>query len=200
MTLQRRQRRQEVTAAMLTLSDGSTYSPNGNHVDCHDKTGHHYWRGIDYWPTQLEELARWPDATPADLAAIHRAACVHAVGEAQADAVTVRPVRLIGTTCDVYTAWLPMPDCTLFDHPYGTISFFGASVLHGALGTERLPADLDALPSRTEERYQAVTAWHKRMCAAAYAVIVTKYPGITAYACDRAYGHISVETSWPIPF
>ncbi len=48
----------------------------------------------------------------------------------------------------------------------------------GRVGTEELPADLDALPAMTHERSVAVHAWFEERYAFAYALIREAYPGI----------------------
>lgn len=60
----------------------------------------------------------------------------------------------------------------------------------GRIGTERLPAELDALPPRSEERYAAVKAWHAARYERAYAMIESAYPA--AIGGHRSMGEVRI--------
>jgi hypothetical protein len=61
----------------------------------------------------------------------------------------------------------------------------------GRLGTDRLPADLDALPAMSDERIAAVVAWHDALYATAYALIRRAFPELNEVGARESMGEIT---------
>lgn len=70
-----------------------------------------------------------------------------------------------------YSAWRPMSGCAFTNHSFSTITHIDGR-LHGRVGTDRLPANLDALPAMTDERSKAVRQWHTRLYELTYDLIL----------------------------
>lgn len=89
--------------------------------------------------------------------------------------IIVEKTRIIGTKCDVYSAWE-------VDHgDHSTIQHIDG-VRYGRVGTRRLPAELEALPARTQERSDAVRAFHAKQYQEAYLAIYEKHPEVYSLA------------------
>jgi hypothetical protein len=61
------------------------------------------------------------------------------------------------------------------DVPFSSISHEGDR-LFGRLGTDRLPASIDALPAMSEERSRQVNAWREAVYTDAYELIIKAFP------------------------
>lgn len=94
------------------------------------------------------------------------------------DGTKVRRTNLIGTDFALYTAYVPSAYCG--DHSNVT-SIDGAP--YGAVGSERLPAVLDALPICTPERSAAVQAWQQERYQAGHELIRAAFPEATEGRC-----------------
>lgn len=80
----------------------------------------------------------------------------------------------------VYSAWEPYTD-------HGTV-FHNGDEAYGELMSRPLPAELDALPPRSEARIHAVQAWREALRQEAYEAIVALRPA--AAAGERLDGEI----------
>ena len=78
--------------------------------------------------------------------------------------IIIRHHRVIGTQIDVLVAWEP---ATWYSH--STVTYID-DVLHGRVGTRRIPAEIDAL-DRGEERTNAVWEWYAKSQEAAHRAI-----------------------------
>jgi len=101
--------------------------------------------------------------------------------------VKVHAVRIIGTRLVVYSAY-EYGDGTTRTH--STVQNFNGRYW-GRIGCASLPAELDALPARSDERWAAVRTWQASEYERAYAAIVATFPA----AADgrRSMGDITVE-------
>lgn len=88
---------------------------------------------------------------------------------------------IIGTATTVYRAYRP----SSIMGKHSNITFMGgergpAPVCgwYGDVATEAPPADIDAIPSRTAERYVAVHNWYAGRQEEAYRLIFAAYPGL----------------------
>ena len=93
----------------------------------------------------------------------------------------------------VYSAFVPTP--SIMGGPFSTVTTIGEK-WYGQLGTERqLPAALEALPARSEERYTAVSEWHKLKHDQAYLVIEQAFPETLggSHEMGRIYVTLGVE-------
>lgn len=90
-----------------------------------------------------------------------------------ANGLIARRYRIIGTDHYEYEALRPTAD-----GGYRGYSSFSRvdDVLCGVVGSELLPADLDALPAYSHERSQAVKAWSDARNAEARAAILQAFP------------------------
>lgn len=106
----------------------------------------------------------------------------------QVGEIKVRATRILGTSAVVLSAWVPGKLCG----EHHTVTTFGDD-WYGRVGTERLPAELDAL--RGEERSRAVRAWQERKYLAAYKLIGEAFPELDArIAAGRwAMGEVEIE-------
>jgi hypothetical protein len=93
----------------------------------------------------------------------------------------VRRHTIIGTNIHIYRVWAPR-------NGHGTITTINGAWM-GRVGTEALPAALDALPYGAE-RCAAVRAWQQAQYDAAYAAILAAHP--EAAAGRRDMGEIEV--------
>jgi hypothetical protein len=90
------------------------------------------------------------------------------------DGILVRRSRLLGTVTLMFHAWAPIDGITA--SPYSTITH-DKDRWWGRLGTERnLPAELEALPPRSQERWDRVHAWHEEQYQRAYQIIERAFP------------------------
>lgn len=96
--------------------------------------------------------------------------------------IKVQRTEIIGGGV-TYSAWAP----SSLTGNHGTISTIDGA-WYGRLGTERLPADLEALPAMTEQRSTAVRAWQNTRYEAAYEAILEAFPG--AFGGRRTMGSI----------
>lgn len=96
----------------------------------------------------------------------------------------VRATQLIGTSTVILSAWEPTGSNDLFGaKSHSTISSLGGlfgEKFFGQVGTERLPADLAALP-RGAERIEKVTAFQKAREAEAIDLILSAFPEIAFF-------------------
>lgn len=98
----------------------------------------------------------------------------------------VTRTRILGTSIHVYAVWEESRGNQHSTITYTCTEFSPA----GRIGTRRLPAALDALPALTDERIDAVTAWHAAQYAEAYAAILQAYPEAGAPDARRSLGEI----------
>ena len=111
--------------------------------------------------------------------------------EVMAGGILVRRSRLIGTNTLMFHGWAPING--VFDSPYSTITH-DHDRWWGRLGTERdLPTELEALPSRSHERWERVTAWHEENYQRAYQVIEQAFP--QAAAGHHSMGDITLTVA-----
>lgn len=104
--------------------------------------------------------------------------------EVTVDGTLVQRSRLIGTSTLQYAAWAPIEGIG-FGCPYSTITHMNDR-WWGRLGTEReLPPELEALPVRSQERWERVHAWHDANYDRAYQLIERAFP-------EAAAGHHSM--------
>lgn len=82
----------------------------------------------------------------------------------------VQKTRIIGTTCDVYSVWEAYAD-------HSTLTFDNHVQL-GRVGCRKLPSELEALKPMSDERYNAVKAWHLAQYSEAYTLIRAAYPEV----------------------
>jgi hypothetical protein len=94
-----------------------------------------------------------------------------------ADGTYVKKFKLIGSLEFIYEAYRP----TVNGGFEGYSSFFTvAGVRCGRVGTERLPDELDALPSLSAERSKAVHEWQQDRYDDAYVAINRAFPETNA--------------------
>ena len=91
----------------------------------------------------------------------------------------VQRYHIIGTDIICYEAFRPIPDGASWAEAHAisttqTVDEHGR--LLGAIGCSPFPDSLNDLPAFSEERYQAVDAWHTANEDAAHAVILAAYP------------------------
>ncbi len=103
------------------------------------------------------------------------------------DGFRVHRFRILGTTTWVHQAWAPMEGFR-FGGPFSTIAH-EASRWWGQVGTDGLPAELDALP-RGEERIARVHAWQEANYQRAYQLIERAFP--EAVSSRHSMGDITV--------
>jgi hypothetical protein len=120
-------------------------------------------------------------------------------------AVVIRRTAIAGTNIFVYSAWRYFGSVLLLRSaagaPYHTIASaesFGdpRPGWYGKLGTERLPADLDALTPGSRERYARVTAWQSEQNSQAILAIEAD-PEVAASTFATVSG-AEVTTSKPV--
>jgi hypothetical protein len=80
----------------------------------------------------------------------------------------IQQTRIIGTNVVVYSAWEPMAG-------HSTMTTIDGA-WWGRIGCRPLPAELDALPARSDERFLAVTEWHEAQYQEAYSAILAQAP------------------------
>ena len=100
--------------------------------------------------------------------------------------IIVHAVRIIGTPTIVFSAYR-------YRHNYGdhsTIQSFNGR-FYGRVGTQRIPAEIEAMAPGSDERIAAVRAWHEAEYAIAYDAIVAQFP--SAGEGRRSMGEISVQ-------
>jgi len=90
------------------------------------------------------------------------------------DGTAIRPTNIIGTNHWVVSAWTPRATdengrC-ITNRDFSTITTIDGRP-YGRIGTECLPAELDALPALSAERSAAVKAWRENIYRAAYLLI-----------------------------
>jgi hypothetical protein len=84
--------------------------------------------------------------------------------------------QIIATDLVVFEVW--EPSCGLNYH--STVTTIDGE-RYGKLTTRTLPEDLNALPSFSDERYEAVRSWHRDLDAKAQWHIMAAYPRLAAY-------------------
>lgn len=89
--------------------------------------------------------------------------------------VWVHRFNLIGTRAVVHQVYEPT-GAPGRSYTHGSITTGPDGTWLGRIGTGDLPADLDALPARSDERYDAVKAWQAAEYDRAYAAILAAYP------------------------
>lgn len=89
--------------------------------------------------------------------------------------IIVRRLRILTTNLVVFTAWQRCD--SLFDagQKFSTITEIDGDYF-GRLGTERLPAELEALAPRSAERWDRVTAWQHERYEASHQAILAAEP------------------------
>ena len=98
--------------------------------------------------------------------------------EVLVEGVLVRRSRLLGTNTLMFHAWAPIDG--IMASPYSTITHMDER-WWGRLGTEReLSAELEALPARSQERWERVHAWHEQNYQRAYELIERAFPEAAA--------------------
>ncbi len=85
--------------------------------------------------------------------------------------VLVQCIRIIGTNALVFSAYVPSSIC---GKHHNIMTHNGQ--WYGMVGTETLPAELDALPACTDERSLKVRAWHAERYRAAHTLIIEAFP------------------------
>lgn len=85
--------------------------------------------------------------------------------------IIVERYRIIGTNHFEYRALRPSPGYQGY-HSFLTVD----GVTCGYVGSENLPADLEALPAYSQERRQAVEAWQAARYAEAHEAILEAFP------------------------
>ena len=106
-----------------------------------------------------------------------------------ADGTVIARITIIGTDVHVYDAWRLIGPA--LDDSYSTIQHSPVGWM-GRVGTEKLPAHLNALPTLSQERLDAVTAWQDRKYADAYEHIEEAFPE-TRVAGQRGMGTIVLD-------
>jgi len=104
--------------------------------------------------------------------------------------VIVNRFRIIGTRTLVYQALERWSSENGIGSHSSLTSVDGRDGWYGRVGTKRLPANLDALPAMTQERFDAVDAWHGQEYDRAYAAIIAAYP--EAEGGRRRMGEIEI--------
>jgi hypothetical protein len=92
---------------------------------------------------------------------------------------TVVRYNIIGTNLFVHEVYEPSPSNGAHfasHHSLMSGSTYGQPGTLGKVGTRDLPADIDALPARSDERYHAVRAFHQAQYDEAYALILRAFP------------------------
>jgi hypothetical protein len=102
----------------------------------------------------------------------------------QANGFTVQKYTIIGTSHVVYDVW------EYYDG-HSTMRSQDGGCWLGRLGTRKLTPDLDALPAWSQERSDAVGAFHDHQYEQAYVAIVETFP--EAAAGRRQMGSIEVS-------
>lgn len=100
--------------------------------------------------------------------------------------VVIHKTKLLGTSRVAYSAWEP----SSYTGAHGTLMTIDGRVM-GKVGTNHLPAELNALPAYSNERSLAVRAWIDSQKERAYAAIVAAVPAARDGARD-GYGEIEV--------
>jgi hypothetical protein len=103
-----------------------------------------------------------------------------------ANSIVIQKTRIIGTKIVAYSAWTP----SSYTGRHQTVTSIDG-VCHGKVGTERIPAEIDALPVYTQERADAVLAWYAAQREIAYAAILAAHPEAAAGQRD-GMGQIEV--------
>ncbi len=100
--------------------------------------------------------------------------------------VHINVSKIIGTNTVYYTAYR---ECEI---PYRGYSSFMTieGKCCGRVCSADLPAELDRLPARSKERYEAVRAWHESRKEESYRLILAEYPELAS--AERFYGEIVV--------
>jgi hypothetical protein len=109
-----------------------------------------------------------------------------------ADGTVIVETQIIGTKLFSVDAWTPCP--VLENGRSDTSGFSTITTIEGAwygrIGTERLPADLDALKGET--RYSAVKVWQQAQYSRAYWAIIAAYQMPEgALGCSSSMGEIT---------
>ena len=88
-----------------------------------------------------------------------------------------------------FSVWEPTSVGGSGGHSHSTITTIDGK-WYGRLGTQALPAELDALPALTNERIDAVQAHYDRLYLEAYTLIETAFP--SAAAGRQSMGEIDI--------
>lgn len=94
----------------------------------------------------------------------------------------IHVTNLIGSETRIASAWEPYAG-------HSTIMSLDGERM-GRVGTEPVPAELDALPARSTERMDAVRAWQRERDERAYAAILAERPEFANG--ERRHGEISL--------
>lgn len=94
--------------------------------------------------------------------------------------------KIIGTNTVYYTAYR---ECETPYRGYSSFMTIGGKCC-GRVGSEDLPAELDKLPARSKERYEAVREWINTKQDESYRLILAEYPALES--AERFDGEIVV--------
>lgn len=89
--------------------------------------------------------------------------------------IKIQKTRIIGTRVIRFSAWERSPVQRLLELPYSTITTFDGEWF-GQIGTERLPPEIDRLPSRSDARMEAYDGWRSELERHAHELIIAEYP------------------------
>lgn len=104
------------------------------------------------------------------------------------DTPRVKRTRILGTNAVSFTALVP----SALASGHSTLtSFDDGTGWWGQVGTDRLPAELAALPGGSDERIARVREWHEEQYKLAYDLIIAAYP--EAANGSRSMGEITIE-------
>jgi hypothetical protein len=88
----------------------------------------------------------------------------------------VSQVRIAGTNVHVFSAWSKSAAGLIFaGRGFSTVTHFGDECF-GRIGTERIPAEVEALQAGSERRSIAVRSWYGERKAVAVAAIFEAFP------------------------
>lgn len=104
------------------------------------------------------------------------------------DGTVVRKYKTIGTCRWTFEAAVPVESFS--ESGYSSFSRGEDGQLLAILGSERLPAEIDALPALSDERSLVVRGYRAVCCGRAYAKIAEAFP--EAAVGRREYGRLSV--------
>lgn len=99
----------------------------------------------------------------------------------------IQRTPIIGTTCVIFSVW----EKGQITGTHSTITTINGE-WYGRVGTERLPADLDALPAYSNERAAAVRAWQLRRYERAYDIIAHSEYGHEAMNGRYSMGQVEI--------
>lgn len=105
------------------------------------------------------------------------------IAEIDGKTYIVQRYRILGTKCYVHVAYAKVD--TFLENDFTTLNNDDKFGWLGQIGSERLPAELKALPALTDERQQAVRQWREERYQEAYKAILEAFP-------EAAYGTVSM--------